>query len=95
MERERSGVSGDGLIWGPHPEMWSADRTERARSSGFEVLVYDLPPSPGFPRRLIGWEIFTGPRYLRQVAKGEAGTYEQAKVDAAAAWTILLEAAPR
>lgn len=85
-------MASDGLIWGPHPEMWSADRTERARSSGFEVLVYDLPPSPDFPRRLIGWEIFTGPRYLRQVAKGEAESYEQAKVDATAAWAALCAA---
>lgn len=80
------------LTWGPHTEMWSASRTERARSSGFEVLVYDLPPSPDFPCRLIGWEIFTGPRYFRQVAKGEAESYERAKADATAAWTALTAA---
>lgn len=81
------------LKWGPHPEMYSAERTERARADGFEVLVYDVPPAPqgGSPERMIGWEIFAdSPRYMRQVARGTAATYDQAKADATAAHSTFV-----
>jgi len=81
------------LQWGPHPEMYSAERTERARTDGFEVLAYDVPPDPQSerPERMIGWEIFADPpRYTRQVARGTAATYDQAKADATAAHSALV-----
>lgn len=81
------------LKWGPHPEMYSADRTERARADGYEILVYDVPPFPQHqqPERMIGWEIFADPpRYMRQVAKGTAASYDQAKADATATHSALV-----
>jgi len=40
---------------------------------------------------MIGWEIFADPpRYMRQVAKGSAETYDQAKVEATAAHSALV-----
>jgi len=71
------------LPWRPHSEMYSATISEIARAGGIEVMVYDLPPNPHFPERIVGWEIHDGPSYDRQVAKASGfDTYAAAKEDA-------------
>ncbi len=81
------------LVWGAHPEMSSATRTERACDGRLEILVYDLPPAQG-SERVVGWEIFADPPgYYRQVAKGKADGYDAAKADAMAAYERLQNAA--
>lgn len=71
------------LPWRRHSEMYSATLSEIARTGGIEVMVYDLPPDPAFPDRIVGWEIHDGPSYDRLVAQASGfDTYAAAKEDA-------------
>jgi hypothetical protein len=73
------------IHWKPEPEFWSATRAEHARVGAYELVAFDLPPHRGEPR-IIGWELFTGPDLNDLVAKGDAATFEAAKVAAEAAY---------
>jgi hypothetical protein len=71
--------------WKPDPEFWSATRAEHTVVHGYELVAFDLPPTPKDERRIIGWELFTGPDLGELMAKGDAGSFEAAKAAAEAA----------
>jgi hypothetical protein len=82
------------LLWKPDPGRSSANRAEHAVVGAYELMAYDLPADSMGPR-LIGWEIFTGPKYDKQVAIGETATFNEAKEAAEAAWRKLTAAPAR
>jgi len=66
--------------------MWSAEQAEHARVAGYELTAFILPAdrAKGWDR-LIGWEVHGGAKMLDLIAKGSAGTFEDAKTQAEAA----------
>jgi len=46
------------IAWKPDPEFWSATRAEHAFVEGYELVAFDIPPGPGGPQRVIGWEVW-------------------------------------
>lgn len=68
--------------------MWGASLAERAVAirgrRAFELLAFDLPPTEHHPR-IIGWEVWTGPRFETSVGGGRADSFDAAKAAAEAA----------
>lgn len=70
--------------WQRDPEFWDA-RAEHAFVGAFELVAFDIPANQHGPR-LIGWELFTGRRFLDLVTKGDAASLDEAKAAAEAAY---------
>lgn len=68
--------------------MWGASLAERAFAvhgrRAFELLAFDLPPTEHHPR-IIGWEVWTGPKFETAVGGGRADSFDAAKAAAASA----------
>jgi hypothetical protein len=75
--------------WVPDPEWPTANRAEHAIVGEYELVAYDLPDN-GVAPRLIGWEIFTGPKFMTPVASDVAESFEAAKQEAAGFWRDLI-----
>ena len=73
------------LNWTPDLEWRSANRAEHAIVGLYELLAFDLPPGDSHPRE-IGWEVYTGPKLLDQVASGLAESFDEAKSKAETVW---------
>jgi hypothetical protein len=78
------------ITWQPDPEFLSATRAEHAIVGDHELVAFDLPPTPGFPKRDIAWEIFTGPRLHDKIAGADAVSFEEAKAAAERAFRDLM-----
>jgi hypothetical protein len=46
------------IVWRTDPEFWAATRAEHAYVKGYELVAFDIPATPEFPRRVIGWEVW-------------------------------------
>ncbi|NTA19860.1 hypothetical protein [Agrobacterium tumefaciens] len=73
------------ISWVREPEFWSANRAERARVGAHELVAFDIPGVDSSPA-IIGWELFTGPKFNDLIAKGDAETFAHAQVAAEAAY---------
>ncbi len=62
-----------------------SERGEHALVGDYELVAFDIQPDPERPR-ITGWEVYTGPKLLKMVAKGRTESLEEAKVAAEAAW---------
>jgi hypothetical protein len=75
--------------WTRLGEMWSAEQAEHAHVAGYELTAFVLAadPAKGWERQ-IGWEVHGGAQLLDMIAKGNAGSFEDAKWQAEAAWRL-------
>jgi carbohydrate-selective porin OprB len=73
--------------WTRLSAMWSAEQAEHARVAGYELTAFVLAAdrAKGWDR-LIGWEVHGGAKLLDSIAKGSAGSFEDARTQAEAAW---------
>jgi hypothetical protein len=73
--------------WTHLSAMWSAEQAEHARVPGYELTAFVLAAdrAKGWDR-VIGWEVHGGAQLLDLIAKGNAGSFEDAKTQAEAAW---------
>jgi hypothetical protein len=73
--------------------MWSAEQAEHARVPGYELTAFVLAAdrAKGWDH-LIGWEVHGGAKLLDLIAKGSAGSFEDAKTQAEAAWRQVTHA---
>jgi hypothetical protein len=46
------------IVWRTDPEFWAATRAEHAFVKGYELVAFDIPATPEFPQRVIGWEVW-------------------------------------
>jgi hypothetical protein len=73
--------------WTRLSAMWSAEQAEHALVAGYELTAFVLAAdsAKGWDH-LIGWEVHGGTKMLDLIAKGRAGSFEDAKTQAEAAW---------
>jgi hypothetical protein len=77
-------MSAGKIEWSHDPEFWSATAAEHAFVGPYELVAFDIPPSDQFPARDIGWELFGGEKFMSQLAKGKAASFDEAKAAAEA-----------
>ena len=65
-------------MWRPDSEFWFANRAEHRFANGYELVVFDLPATNGYPAT-IGWELFGGLEYMTLVTSGQAASLSEAK----------------
>jgi hypothetical protein len=76
------------MKWEREPEFTTANRAERCRVGGYELVAFDLPADRAGPR-IIGWEVFGPPRRQRLLARGDSKTFDDAKAAAEIAFGKL------
>jgi hypothetical protein len=69
-------MSAGTIEWSHDPEFWSATAAEHAFVGPYELVAFDIPPSDQFPARDIGWELFGGEKFMSQLAKGKAASFD-------------------
>jgi hypothetical protein len=77
-------MSAGKIEWSHDVEFWSATAAEHVFVGPYELVTFGTPPSDQFPARDIGWELFGGEKFMSQLAKGKAASFDEAKATAEA-----------
>jgi hypothetical protein len=79
------------IQWTPDSGFWSAEQAEHAVVGKYELVAFNLEPTPQFPARDIGWELFGPPRRRTRLAAGTCATFGGAKAAAERALAARLD----
>lgn len=71
---------------------WHDAHAEHAFVGAYELVAFDVPQD-SMGDRMIGWELFTGRKFLDQIARGDAAPLAEAKAAAEAAYASAAGAA--